>query len=448
MNISSLKFERDGLLRRCDVMLNRAERDGRGLTADEQVEYDAAVERAMEIKNEIDNPGPVGELRTIDDGSASFNAAIRPLGSNTDLILPARRISNSPMLRHFGDTRRDAEASMYRSGQWIAAQLYGNARAQQWCHDQGLRVYAAASEGVNTLGGHLVPEELDNAVISIATEYGVARQEARIRPMGSDSRKIAKRVSGPVAYFVGEGATITESDKAWTNIGLSAKKLAVLCRMSSELNEDAVIDLAQDFTLEAGMAFAEKEDDCCFSGTGASTYGGISGVRTKLIDGTHNAGKVAAASGHDTFAELDADDFANLVAAVPSFALRNAKWYVSRVGYSLGILPLIMAAGGLTASDVINGPAKRGYLGYEIVLAEKMPTSTGSLNGVVMILFGDMRQAVEFGDRRGTRVMLSEHTYFAQDQIAIRATERFDIVAHNLGDNTTAGSLVGLVGTS
>ena len=34
------------------------------------------------------------------------------------------------------------------------------------------------------------------------------------------------------------------------------------------------------------------------------------------------------------------------------------------------------------------------------------------------------------------------------DQVGVRGTERFHIVAHDLGDGTTAGPLVGLVGTS
>jgi hypothetical protein len=56
------------------------------------------------------------------------------------------------------------------------------------------------------------------------------------------------------------------------------------------------------------MPSPSKEDDCGFNGDGTSTYGGIRGVTQLLIDNSHNAGKVAATTGHPTFAEIDATD--------------------------------------------------------------------------------------------------------------------------------------------
>ena len=51
-------------------------------------------------------------------------------------------------------------------------------------------------------------------------------------------------VGGLVAYYIGENAEGTESDQSWTNVGLTARKLMVLSRMSGELQSDAVLDLA------------------------------------------------------------------------------------------------------------------------------------------------------------------------------------------------------------
>jgi hypothetical protein len=49
------------------------------------------------------------------------------------------------------------------------------------------------------------------------------------------------------------------------------------------------------------------------------------------------------------------------------------------------------------------------------------------------------------GTRRGITVKTSEHFKFTNDQIAITGTERVDINAHSLGDNTTAGPIIALV---
>jgi HK97 family phage major capsid protein len=448
--------ERARLAHEAEQILDSADTAGRAMSQYQETRYNDIVARLEEIKVELDKPAG-NRGRAGGDGPLSFapstvpieeelaqlsQRSIRSRLSSPRLILPA----NDPVLLKFGETPRRAEENAYRSGMWLFGQLYGNEHASQWCNQHGLRIYNAASEGVNTLGGHLTPEELDRAIIQIITEFGVARQECRIRPMGSDTRNIPKRKTGLRAFFVGEGQPGTESDKEWTNVGLNAKKLMVLTRMSSEISEDAVIDLALDFTEEIGLAFAETEDDCLFNGDGASSFGGIHGIRTKLIDGTHNAGVVEAAATHDTFAEIDADDLSNLVAACPTTALRNATFYLSRVAYAKTIFSILQAAGGVTMNDMVNGPVKLGYLGYPIVLCEKMPTTLDAINGEVMILFGDMRKAAELGARRGTRVMLSEHAHWETDQIGVKGTERMDINAHGLGDNDTAGQMVGLIG--
>ena len=59
---------------------------------------------------------------------------------------------------------------------------------------------------------------------------------------------------------------------------LTARKLMVLARMSSEVQEDAIIDLADTLAQEAAYAFAIKEDTVGFTGTGIGSDGGIVGV--------------------------------------------------------------------------------------------------------------------------------------------------------------------------
>ena len=53
---------------------------------------------------------------------------------------------------------------------------------------------------------------------------------------------------------------------------------------------------------------------------------------------------VVAASGHDTFADLDATDLMNLIAKLPVRAQREAAWYISNVGYAATICRIAAAS--------------------------------------------------------------------------------------------------------
>jgi HK97 family phage major capsid protein len=61
-------------------------------------------------------------------------------------------------------------------------------------------------------------------------------------------------------------------------------------------------------------------------------------------------------------------------------------------------------------------------------------------------MFGDLSLAATLGDRRQITVGLSQDRYFVEDQIGIKATQRYDINVHDLGDTSDAGPLVALYG--
>jgi HK97 family phage major capsid protein len=149
--------------------------------------------------------------------------------------------------------------------------------------------------------------------------------------LGLDDHPAAR--GGVTAYWVGENARSPSRRRAGSQVQLVAKKLGALSRMSTELAEDAVISIADDLAQEMGYAFAVAEDAAGWTGDGTSTYGGITGVKTKLggvIGSGQFAGAVDGASGHDTFAEIDANDLANVMAKLPKYAETNAKWYCSQ----------------------------------------------------------------------------------------------------------------------
>lgn len=358
----------------------------------------------------------------------------------------ARVSMNHGTLRAFRDVKLGdgrtvgAEEAAYRSGLWIKGVVLGDQRA--------LAQYRDMAGNVLSTGGATVPIEMTSQIIRLQEQYGVFRQQARVFQMGSDQLRIPRRKSGPTVYFLGDGDTATESDQAWDNVGLSTKKMAILTRASNELIEDNVVMLADVLAQDIAVNFAQKEDQCGFTGDGTSTYGGMNGLVNIIIDGNHNAGKVAAASTHKTWATLDVTDLANLMSALPWYARAGAKWFCSSVAYDRTFSRLVAAASGNRLGDLSQAP-RQSFLGHDIVVSQVMPNGpTTDYSTKVMILFGDLTLAAAMGMRRELQLRVDQSRYLEADQTAFMATERFDIVNHGCGDNTNAGPIVGLIGTA
>ena len=440
LRIKSLREKRGTYIGDMEAILEKATTENRAMTDDESKAYGELKKNLAANDNTLKAEEEMEHLK-------AMNA--KPISENAKPVIPVRA-RYGKLINFVGE---GAEERAYRSGMWAKAAIWGDDSAKAWCAENGIalqREKATQSEGVNTAGGFLVPDEFLNTIIDLRETYGVARREMRTIPMARDTVTMPRRTGGLTAYFTGEGAAITKSAASWDAVSLTAKKLAVYALFSSELAEDAIISIADTLAGEIAYAFAEKEDDCLFNGTGAggATYGGIQGILPKIIDGTHTAGAVDPVAGVDTFAEVTAASLTTLMAALPQYALeRGASFYCSQAAWAV-VFQRLVAAGGGNTIDTLTGRVRPSYLGYPIVISQKLPTTLSTINNTVMLLFGNLAMAAMFGDRRGVSIAQSEHIKFIEDQIAIRGTERFDINVHDLGDNTTAGPLVALIGNT
>jgi len=410
--------------------------------ADEYAETPEDEKAFGDLKAEIDASDK--KIARIREALKIKAATAKPVPSpNGDTPKTFARPRHSGLKAYKGD---GADERAFRVGQWIKASFYDSEAARNWCRENGVLITRAASEGVNSAGGFLVPEEMQASIIDLREQFGVFRREAQIVPMGSDTLNWPRRTGGVTAYFIGENTAPTESQASWDNVNLVAKKLAALTRMSTELSDDAIVNVADWLTNEIAYAFSSKEDDCGFNGDGTSTYGGIRGVTTLILDGTHNAGKVAAVSPHNTFEEIDAVDITKLMGTLPAYALAGAKFYTSQYGFAATFERLV-AAGGGNSIATLGGEIQYRYLGFPVVISQKM-VGSGDQNAKVMVMFGNLRLAAAMGERRVVTIKRSDDRYFDTDQIGLMGTERIDINVHDLGDNTNAGPVVGLVGTT
>jgi len=426
-----LKQQLSKLADEIEAMAGKSEDEGY-----KQDVYDAMVESFQDTQKRL---GRVEEAEKI---AANLAAPIPGQDNLTPHAPPsAHKLFGS--IKHFKDREiagRTVRAvdQAYTSGMWFKATVMGNPEAMEWCKSRGVGVQKAAGEGIDSTGGFLVPEELMASIIVLREQFGTFRQQCQVVPMGSDTLNWPRRTGGLTASFTGENQASTESSAAWDNVNLTAKKASVLTRMSTEIDQDAVVSVADWLVGEIAYAFASKEDDCGYNGDGTSAYGGMRGITALAVDGNHNACKVTASSA--IWSSMVLKDLTALIGALPQYAIGNAKWYMSQQAFYTIVATITAGAGG-NRLDVLTQGIENRLLGFPVVIAQKLPIVTPG-SGKAMFFFGDLSKSSVMGDRRTVTIKRSEHRYFENDQIGLLGTERFDINTHDMGDNTNAGPLV------
>lgn len=427
-----------------------AEGDAPAMDAEQEASLRSLSERADKLRSQIELLRAIEaknlELRSVLERGAPAKAIEKAAAEEAPVekrTVPAIPVSHGP-LKAF----RSAE-SAYRAGMHLRGYVFGDAEARRWCVDHGVESRAQAG-GVNSLGGVLTSPELSNEIIRLVEEYGVFPQYARRVPMNSDTLNIARRTGGLAARPVGENAEVLASDVTFDNVELVAKIWGVANRVPNSLLEDSVIDLADLMAAEIAQAFAEAVDNAGFVGDGTSAYHGVEGITKKIVKAAHSASVVSTTdSTEDQYSELTMKNFTDLVAKLPIYARRNARFFISPAGWGSAMLRLAMLPGGASgpggnsSSDVAAGFGER-FLGYPVTLVHSMHSSLTDSSGEVACLFGDLSQAAVYGERRAIQIRTASERYIEYDQTLTFATTRNAMVVHDVGSTTKAGPVVAL----
>jgi len=318
-------------------------------------------------------------------------------------VIPAR-VKNQRS-KHFASSE-DA----FVSGMWLAA-LGGNRRAKE--------IVAAQSIGVNADGGYLVPDPLSDALINLMEERGVARQACQRVVMSADTWAVPKVTAHATVYYPAEAAAITDSDLAFNQISLTAKKLAALVKMSTEVTEDSIVDIMNVVVESIAYSIALEEDKNLFNGvSGGVNTAGIAGDAS--VDDTNVATSIA---------NLALTDLTACASGIgnPIIGASN-EWYMSPVVFHSQVRDLLNAAGGNAIQD-LEGGQRPLLLGYPVNLVSCLPAAPAS--GELVAVFGDLRLGAYFGDRRALNFKVLNELYAENDQLGVVATERIDIKVAN-----------------
>ena len=309
----------------------------------------------------------------------------------------------------------------FLSAQWIGAKLLKQPSSIKWWNNNAPSGLKAQNEGTATAGGNLVPDPLADSILAVWSEHGLVQKVARTFPMTSDTLSIPSLTSGSTTYVVDEASAITESSAVWGAISCVAKKRASLMKWSAELGADALWSMADVLSDYMGRSMAEKADNEFIQGDGSASFGSVTGLKHKAHSFVTGAG--------DNFGALT---LANLVSTAGTLGDKyhaGASWIMSRQFYSQVVLRVIAGAGGNTIDSLGIGSTGAQLLGYPVNFSDQAPIATAV--DIDVCYFGNWMDGVVFADRQGIQIATSDHVNFAEDQINIRATSRYDIQVHD-----------------
>ena len=296
----------------------------------------------------------------------------------------------------------------YTAGQFLMATA-GDKKAQSFM--------AAQSEGTDSEGGFTVPTPLASELINLVEEYGVARNVCRRVVMGALTWAVPKLLGHSQIFYPNEAASISESDLTFGQVSLTAKKMAGLVKMSTEISEDSLISMTDTIVRDLAWGFSREEDNNLFTG-GSLLTGGIEGD-AGIAD--TNVASVAA---------LALTDLTAAVVASGQERGLSPQWYMNATLWNGPVRDLLNAAGGNAIGEISSGVAPS-LFGYKVNLVNAMPGASASTSGDLLCVFGDLSVSHYFGDRRALNFKVLDQLFAVNDQVGIICTQRVDIASVN-----------------
>ena len=286
------------------------------------------------------------------------------------------------------------------------------------------------TEGVDTAGGFLVPEDFQADLIKKIAAQAVIRANARVVQTSRDMVKWPRvnltsddtYTSGVRLTWTGEtpsSATVHRvTDPVFGNITIPVHTAMASMPLSNDLIEDSAFDVIGQSGDMLAEAFAIGEDNVFVNGTGAGQPMGFMAEVSTTADTTAPAYVASGAAG-----TLTANGLIDLAFALPDQYDRNAKWYMAK-----GTEKVVRKLVGTTSGDYLFPGGGVGLerltspelLGYPIMRCVNMPALT---TNAYPIAFGDMRGYI-VADRVGFSVQRLTELYAETNITLLLARKR------------------------
>lgn len=320
--------------------------------------------------------------------------------------------------------RDKAEEAQERAGQFIECTPSYRKQIQRNAKMSYIRTLGIGTTGE---GQTLLPKPFLAEIAVIIEERGVARNLFRGIPMTSDSLDLDKIATKPSAGWVDEKGLISESDPAFGEGSLDAKKLGAVTSWSMELQEDSAYAFIPVIAELFAEAILEKEDDAGFVGDGTATHGGFTGILN-----LSGASTLTLTSGNTTDADMTLDNLRKLRDQL-SLAKRRGAVFVMHPDQESNLEGKKTSDGEYIYRRPADQSAPGSLWGHPVILSESMPASAAA--GEKLVAFGNPVYML-MGMRRGLQAtqstdgVLSDASNnvtfnaFQQDGVLWKTTER------------------------
>lgn len=274
-----------------------------------------------------------------------------------------------------------------------------------------LEVRNALSEGVDTEGGYLVPDEFERSLVQSLADQNVMRSLAKVIQTTSGDRKIPVVSTHGTAGWLDEGKPYTESDEKFTQITLSAYKLGTFLKISEELLNDAAFDVEAYLASEFARRIGAAEEEAFLTGDGAGKPTGIFAA----TGGGESAVTTAKAT------DITADELIDLHYALRAPYRKNAVWIMNDATVKT-VRKLKDGNGQYLWQPALTAGTPDLILGRPVHTSVFAPEIKG---GAKTVAFGDLGY-YWIADRQGRSFKRLNELFATTGQVGFLASQRLD----------------------
>ena len=274
-----------------------------------------------------------------------------------------------------------------------------------------MEVRNALSEGVDSEGGYLVPDEFERTLVTSLADQNVMRGLVKVIQTTSGDRKIPVVSTHGTATWLDEGAPYSESDEAFSQVSLSAFKLGTFLKISEELLNDSAFDVETYLAGEFARRIGAAEEEAFLVGTGT-------GKPTGLLHASSGAqSSVTAAKA----TEITADELIDLHYSLRAPYRKNAVWLTNDTTVK-AIRQLKDANGQYLWQPALTASTPDTVLGRPVHTSVFVPEIKA---GAKTVAFGDLSY-YWVADRQGRSFKRLNELFATTGQVGFLASQRVD----------------------
>lgn len=265
-----------------------------------------------------------------------------------------------------------------------------------------------------------LPVQYSSQLVELIWKYGQARQYATVYPLGSGVVKLPQLKTSPSFGFLAQSTAIGEKSPQIGFVTFNPQKAGGIVRIPSELEADTIVPLGQFLARYIAREIARWEDAVLFTADGSGTFNGIRGVGQTAVDNTLVA---QLPTGKTKPSDVTINDLRNMRSKVNSAALQHGAYYfhptmevLLRSFNSASYAPFVTSFNGQSSFE-----------GFPVRWVGVLPVYDSVIHvNQIQGSFGDLSYWY-LGERSSLSVETSREVYFATDELAVRALERFTV---------------------